>query len=200
MSQQQPDPDAQMRRQRQQRLEQSAQQLASQQASRHAEKTVKNPDFADSIGDADVDTDLYDWIEAEFGPTFSKAHTHGNFHSDFDLERQILQPNLIERMIAERTPSRPLREDHQLLALAQGVDCDEQHPEPTDHPDFREPLTAAKKRVLREAGRVATVQQSLGAGAKGYDGQTKVQTETRTVSNENSESSSLRERVAGVFR
>jgi len=200
MANQQMTPEEQMDKQHQQSMEQRQQQLAAQMARERSQETVRNPNFHSEIGDADVDSDQFDWISDEFGPTFSKAHTHGHFHEDYGLERDILQPNVVERLIAESNPGRSLRENPRLLALAQGIRGSEQYPNPTDDPAFRKPMTAAERRVAREAGKVATVQQSLGADGKGIDSQTTVKTENETITSESEEKRGLRQRIGGVFR
>ena len=106
----------------------------------------------------------------------------------------------MERLIAESNPGRSLRENPRLLALAQGIRGSEQYPNPTDDPAFRTPMTAAERRVAREAGKVATVQQSLGADGKGIDSQTTVKTENETITSESEEKRGLRQRIGGVFR
>jgi len=190
----------QMDRQHEMSMQQNQQQLAAQMARERSQETVRNPNFHSEIGDPDVDSEQYDWVTAEFGPTFSKAQIHGNFHEDFGLERDILNPNLAERIIAESNPGETLRQDHELLALAQGIKGTEQYPNPTDNPAFREPMDASERRIVRESARVATVQQSLGADAKGIDSQTTVKTETETISSESEQSHGLRERLGGVFK
>ena len=192
--------EEQMNKQREMRIEQSQQQAATQMARERAKETVRNPNFHSEIGDPDVDSDKYDWVSDEFGPTLSKAQIHANFHEDYALERDILQPNLAERIIAESNPGRALREDHQLLALAQGIRGTPEYPDPTDNPDFRAPMTASERRIIREGSRVATVQQGLGAEGKGLDAQTTVKTETETISNESEEATGLRERIGRRFR
>ena len=61
-------------------------------------------------------------------------------------------------------------------------------------------MTAAERRAVREGGKVATVQQSLGADGKGIDSQTTVKTENETITSESEQKRGLRQRIGGVFK
>lgn len=180
-------------------IEQTGNRAATQVAAREAKKTLKNPEFLGQIQDPDVDTDLFDWVEDEFGPVFSGAHILGDRGEYFEQQQEMLNRNKVERMVAERNPGRLLRENPRMLALAQGIRGTEQHPDPTKNPAFREPLTTKKQRVIRDAAEIATTRQTLGIEGRGLDAVANATVENRTVTNEDKEASAA-STVKEVFR
>jgi hypothetical protein len=165
------------------------------------QETTQNPDFLEKLGDADVDnSDVHDWITDELGPALSEALIKGNMDEDFPRRAELLNQNAADRFIAERTPGRCLRQHEKLNALAQGITGTRQYPDPTDHPDYRAPLTPAKKRVVRAAFENRALLQSLSAEGEGVKAVSTATTENRTVGQETADQKSIRERAAGVFK
>lgn len=180
-------------------LEAQGQQAAAQVAAQEARELLKNPEFLSQIQEADVDTDLYDWVRDEYGPVFSGSHILGNREDHYEEQQEMLNRNKAERMLAERTPGRLLRENPRMLALAQGVPGTKKHPDPTDDPAFRAPLSSQKRRVIRDAAEVATTKQTLAIAMGAIDAVANATVENRTISNEEKSES----RIAGakeVFR
>lgn len=171
------------------RIEEQSQQAGAQAAVAEARELLKNPEFLSQIQDADVDTDLHDWVEDEYGPVFSDAHILGNREDHFEEQQEFLNRNKAERLIAERSPGRLLRENPKLLAIAQGIRGTKQYPDPTNNPEFREPMTSQKRRVTRDAAEVATSRQSLAIAMAAIDAVANATVENRTISNEERESS-----------
>lgn len=145
----------------------------------------QNPDFLDAIQDPDVDTDVYGWVRSELGPVLSGAHILGERPESYAEVADLLEANAAERHIAERTPGRFLRQDAELLAIAQDVNG-------PDDPEFRAPVGSARRRVLRDAYEVASQRKTMSIGGAGRDTVGTVQTETKSNKNQSEESSASR--------
>lgn len=164
------------------------------------EKHLKNPEFLKQLQDPDVDTDLFDWVQDEFGPVFSGAHILGNRSEHYEHQQELLNRNKVERMVAERSPGRLLRDNPKMNALAQGIQGTPQYPNPTQNPAYRGPLTSRKERVIRDAGEVMTNRETLSIDARGLDAVATATVENRTVSNEEKKTGGIRGKVSEVFR
>jgi len=182
----------QMDRQEDRQLTASAQQTAMQAAQRQQEKTLQNEYFLNELRDADIDSDLYEWVEEEFPTFFSGAHAVGNRGETWDREADLKNFNKRERLMAERSPGRLLQDRPRLLAIAQGCDS------PQD-PEFREPLTPRKERAIAGAAEVSSDLMSLAKGRAGLDATTTATTENRVKreSAEESTSKKLADRIYG---
>lgn len=152
----------------------------------------QNPDFLQAIQDEDVDTDVYDWVSGEFGPIFSGAHILGERPESYGEVADLLSQNKAERIIAEQTPGRFLRQDHELLAIAQDVHG-------ASDPRFRQPIRSDERRVVRDAMDVAAQRKTMSIGGAGRDTVGTVQTENKTnrESTEDSTASRLSSRIFG---
>lgn len=182
------------------RMEQDSHRAAAQIAAEKEAQKVQNPDFLEGLQDPDVDTDLWNWVEDELGPTLSGAHILGHRSEHFEDQQSLLNRNKVERYVAERSPGRLLRENPAMLALAQGIRGSPDHPDPTQNPRFRDPLTPRKERVIRDAAEVMTTRQTLSIGGRGVDAVSTATVENRTVTNEKAEESGVTGRVKKVFR
>jgi len=191
--------EEQMNRQEEAQAHQAASSAASRVAASKLEETYKNPDFFSELGDADVDSDLHNWVSDELGPAFSSARISGNMDEDFPRRRDLLNANASERYISERSPGRCLRQNPKLLALSQGLTGTEQYPDPTKHPDFRAPTRPGKNRVIREAHEVKTLQESLSAEGQGVESVTTATSESRVVGKEDEAKSGITGKLSGVF-
>lgn len=190
-----------LKQQNEHKKEQQSSRVGLQMAAESQRERVENPDFLGKLQEADVDTDLFDWVEDEYGPLFSGSHILGNRGEHYEVVAEMLDRNKAERMVAERTPGRLLREHPRMLALAQGIQGSEQFPDPTDHPEFRTPLTDRKKRVLRDAREVATNRKTMSIDHQGLDAVSNVTVENKTVSsNEEQESGSVVGKIKGVYK
>jgi hypothetical protein len=136
-------------------------------------ENLQNPDFLEAIQDPDVDTPVHDWLSAELGPVLSGAHVLGERPPEYGEVADLLEGNAAERYIAERSPGRFLREDPELLAIAQDVHG-------VDDPAFRAPIDSARRRVVREAHDVAAQRKTMSIDGAGRDTVGAVQTETKT--------------------
>lgn len=166
---------------------------ANQMARQAIEERMQNPEFLDKLQDADVNSEVHDWLEDEIGPPLSGAHILGNMEEMHRHRQRWLNYNKVERMVAEQQPGRLCREHPYLLRIAQGV-------HKRDDKDLREPLTSDEKRVLRDVAEVLTVRQSLAVEAEGLESVTTATTETRNVQNSKEESSGFRGKVRGYLK
>jgi hypothetical protein len=182
------------------KMQQTGARAASSVAAKEEQKRLKNPEFLSELQEEDVDTEVFDWVSDEYGPVFSGSHIIGNRGEHFEEQQELLNRNKAERHVAERTPGRLLRENPRLLALAQGLRGTEQHPDPTDRPEYRGPMRSRKKRVVRDAAEVATNRQSLSIDGRGLDAVSNVTVENRSVSQEEQSSDGVASRAKEVFR
>jgi hypothetical protein len=180
--------------------EQQANRTGLQMAAASQQERVENPDFLGKLQDADIDTALFDWLEDEIGAPTSGAHIIGNRGEHYEEYAELADKNWAERIIAERTPGRLLRENPMMLALSQGIRGTEDHEDPTKNPRYRKPLTAKKKRALRDAAEVLTNRKSLSIDGRGLDAVSTVTVENKTVQQEEEEATGVTGKVKGVFR
>lgn len=152
----------------------------------------QNPDFLRTIQNPDVDSDVFDWVSDEMGPELSGAHILGERPRSYADVADLLSQNAAERVISEATPGRFLREDDELLAIAQGVNG-------PDASGFREPVDSRERRVIRGAHDVAAQRKTMSIGGAGRDTVGTVQTETTTNSEEEAKGAAqgISERIFG---
>lgn len=189
-----------LRQQHELQKDSTTHQAATQVAAHNEEEYLKNPEFLKQLQDPDVDTDLFDWVQDEFGPVFSGAHILGNRSEHYEHQQELLNRNKVERMVAERSPGRLLRDNPKMNALSQGIRGTPQYPDPTQNPAYRAPLTSRKERVIRDAGEVMTNRETLSIDARGLDAVATATVENRTVSNEEQKTGGIRGKVSEVFR
>lgn len=158
----------------------SAQRMAQQSV----EEMLHNPEFLERVADPDMDTDVYDWVEDELGPVTSRAHILGYRSEDFERESKWLNMNKAERAITERNPGRLLRQNEDMLRIAQDAE--------QSHSRYRQPATSDQRRAFRDAYEVVTQRQTLSIEGKGIESQTKATAEHRTVTNQQEDSSTTR--------
>jgi len=165
---------------------QSQQEAAMRAASSQLQEKIQNPDFLSELQDAKVDSDKHDWVSAELGPVFAGAKVLG--HRDENQHphrRQWLNKNKAERLVAESSPGRLLREHTSMLAISQ-----RKRPEHVQHNDIKEPMDSEDRRVTRDAMEAATDYESMAAGGQGREAVSTATTEARQVTNQEQESES----------
>lgn len=194
------DPEKLAAQQHEYRVEENSAHAATQMAATQASHYIQNPEFLKQLQDPDVDTDLYDWLEDELAALLSGAHILGQRGEHYEDERSLLNRNVVERLIAERTPGRLLAENPRMYALAQGIQGTAQYPDPTTNPKYREPLTSRKRRVIRDVAEVLTTRQSLSIGGAGVDAVATATIENRSLSNEEAEATGALAKAKGVLR
>lgn len=172
----------------------SGTQAASQIAAEKTAERLMNPNFLNELKKSGVNNELYDWIEEELGPELAGGHIVGQREEHYRHQQEWLAKNRENRMIAERTPGRLIRDKPHLLAVAQGV-------ESPDDPEYRSPIhnRPNKKRVIRGAHDVAVNLRSMAVGGFGLDSVTTATTEHRTVDRENEEKSGIASRAKRVL-
>jgi hypothetical protein len=183
-----------------QRKQQQEHQAAVQMAAEESRRTVKNPQFLDQLQAADLDTDLFDWLEDEIGILASGSNIKGVRDESYAEQQDLLVKNAIERMIAEGTPGRLLRENPRMAAIAQGLTGTARHPDPTDHPDYTEPMSSSDRRALRQAKDAIVNHQSLSIEGRGIDAVANATVERRSVDQSEAEASGVTGRLKGVLR
>lgn len=182
------------------RVEQSMEQLGAEMAAEAQQHTIQNPEFLKQLQEPDADTDLWDWVEAELGPSLSGSHILGQRGDHYEEQQELLNRNLVERLIAERSPGRLLKQNPRLLALAEGVDGWREGEGPASNPAFREALTSRKKRVLRQVHEIITQRQSLSIDGEGLSAVADATVENKSIQNEQESQSGAASKVSGVFR
>jgi len=182
------------------KMERVGAKAAANAAMQKQQKKLENPEFLGQLQNADVDTEVFDWVADEAGPVFSGAHILGHRSEHYEEQQDLLNRNKGERLVAEQTPGRLLRENPRLLALAMGLQGTEQYPDPTDQPEFRAAMSSPDKRVMRDAMEVATNRQSLSIGGRGVDAVSNVTVENRSMAREETSEDSVAGRVKEVFR
>lgn len=103
-------------------MHQSSQQMAQQAAMSKQQEKLQNPRFLDALRDADIDSELVDWLEDEYPDWFSGAHAISNRGEQYDQIADLQMFNKRERRLAERDPGRLLKDRPFLLAAAQGAE------------------------------------------------------------------------------
>jgi len=197
MSQQRPTIEEQAEVQQQSRALSTAQDAAMRAASSQMEERIQNPDFLSELQAAKVDSEKHDWVEAELGPVFSGSKILGNRDEEqHPHARKWLNMNKRERMIAEGSPGRLLRENPSMLAISQRKD-----PRHVENNDITEPMDSEDRRVTRDAMEAATDYESMSAGGKGLEAVSTATTEARQVTNQEQESESggLRSKVKSYY-
>lgn len=183
MSQQQPSYEQQVQAQTESRGLQTAQEAAMRAATSQLEERIQNPDFLSELQNVKVDTEKFDWVEDELGPVFAGSKILGNRDElQHPHRRMWLNMNKRERIIAEGSPGRLLREHPSMLAISQ-----RKHPEHVRNNDITEPMDSQDRRVTRDGMEAATDFESMSAGAKGLEAVSTATTEARQVTNKQEE-------------
>jgi len=190
----------QINAQKQSSIEQQSQAAAVKAQMQQEQKRIKNPEFLKQLQEADLDSDVWDWLEAEIGPALSGSHILGVRDESYEDQQHLLNRNKAERWVAEGSPGRLLKENEEMLAQAQGVTGWEQGSGPEADPQYRAPHTSSEKRVLRGAAEVITTRQTLSIGGRGVDAVSTATVENRTVTNEEEEASGVTGRAKEVFK
>lgn len=183
--------------------EQGASEAATQMSRKLVDEVTRNPEFVDEFTDPDADTDVYDWVEDELGPEFSRAHVFGYRDESYERKAEWLDLNAAERLIVERTPGRTLRKHPDVLRVMQDAAYD---PESdlslqAQRANYRPPATQDQRRVIRAGYEVVTNRKSLSVGGKGTDALTTATAEHRTVHNRDEEEQSRARKAASkLFR
>jgi len=190
----------------------SGQQVAQQAAMSKQAERLQNPRFLDALRDADIDSELVDWLEDEFPDWFSGAHAISNRGPQYDQVADLQMFNKRERRLAERDPGRLLKDRPFLLAAAQGADSPPASAyERGDIPGgkgvwrdrlatdeiARMPMNSDEQSAMFGGAEVAASLKALARNAAGLDSVSTVKTESE-VHREESEQST-KERLGGML-
>lgn len=193
----------------------SGQQAALQQASKRQQAKLENEYFLNELRKADLDSEVFDWLEDEFPTWFSGARAVSNRGDRWDEQADLMMMNKRERVFAEANPGRLLHDRPFLNAIAQGPTS----PGPKAYTQlelpgdedfwrkrlasagtgdaYRAPMTTAERRVAYGAAEVSADIMSLSRKGAGLDATTTATTETRVK--RESEEESTASRVGAVF-
>ena len=179
-----------MQKQTDEQVAASGAQAGIQTASRQQQHKIENQQFLNELRKADVDSEVFDWLESEFPSWFSGAHSVTNRSETWDKESDLLMMNKRERALAERNPGRLLRDRPMLLAIAQGNTGDAR-PQPD------QPMQSAGRRAVYGAAEVAADLMTLSKDGAGLEATTTATTETRVTRESDSETTASK--VGKVF-
>jgi hypothetical protein len=196
MSQQQPTMTERKQAQDESEALRTAQNAAMRAASSQMEERIQNPDFLGELQEAKVDSEKHDWVEAELGPVLAGSKILGNRDEEqHPHSRKWLNQNKRERMVAEGSPGRLLREHPSMLAVSQRKD-----PAHVHNNDITEPMDSEDRRVVRDAMEAATDFESMAAGGKGLEAVSTATTEARQVTNQEQESEGgIKSKVTSLY-
>ena len=201
-----------MEEQNDERLHQSSQQVAQQAAMSKQQEKLQNPRFLDALRDADIDSEIFGWLEDEYPDWFSGAHAISNRGPQYDQVADLQMFNKRERRLAEADPGRLLRDRPFLLAAAQGADSPQAdayergdipgnkafwQERLADADTHREPMNSEEQSAMFGGAEVAASLKALARNAAGLDSVSTVKTESE-VHREESEQST-KERLGGML-
>ena len=166
-------------------------QAAIQTAQRRQEETHENPQFLNELRKADIDSELFDWLEDEYPSWFSGAHSVTNRGPDWGLQADLMLKNKRERAFAQANPGRLLRDRPVLLAIAQGK-TDTAEPKP------QKPMTSEERRATYAAAEVAADLWALSTDKAGLEATSTATTETK-VTRTAEEEGSTKKKVASLY-
>jgi len=165
--------------QQQRGLKQNQQEVASRQF---------DTSFFEQIRDADLETDVFDWLESEFPALFSGAQIVGQRGRHWEQQQEWLNRVKAIRYETEQTPGALLERHPSVRATMAGADAPE---------DINDPISTSEKRVLRNAMEVATTRQTLSVGARGLKSVTTATSETRTVRHDDGDDDGMVTKATG---
>ena len=201
-----------MEDQNDERLHQSSQQMAQQAAMSKQQEKLQNPRFLDALRDADLDSELVDWLEDEYPDWFSGAHAISNRGELYDQIADLKMFNKRERRLAERDPGRLLRDRPFLLAAAQGADSPPadayQRGDIPRNKQFwrarlnnnetaRMPMNSDEQSAMFGGAEVSASLQALAREAAGLESVSTVKTESEVHRKESEQST--KERLGGMI-
>jgi len=173
--------------------QQSAQQGLQTNQRQVAERKF-NPSFLRRIQDADLESDVHNWLEDEFPSLFSGAQIVGQRSGEYEQQQEFLNRSKAEKYIAESSPGALLQRHPEVAATMAGETPDD-HEEAHAHA-----LHTDERAKVRNAMEVATTRQSLAVDARGLRSVTTATSETRTVRQEtDGDSGGLLSSATGVL-
>jgi hypothetical protein len=158
----------------------------------------ENPRFLDKAAQADLDSDMWDWLENEFGPLLSKQHMLANRRPAYERQSELLDANRVEREMARHNLGRGMREHPDVYATAMGYDWSPDRGLAAD-PDARTHWGSSQREVARDVADVSTARKSMGVGAKFLDALTTATTEHIQRRSDEASGRSVKSRLAEVL-
>lgn len=200
------------RQQTDEQIQASSQQVAQQAAMSQQKERLQNPRFLDALRDADIDSELVDWLEDEYPDWFSGAHAISNRGELYDQIADLSMFNKRERRYAERDPGRLLRDRPFLLAAAQGAETPPADAYSRDgipgteafwedrlaaKEIARMPMNSDEQSAMFGGAEVAASLKALARDAAGLESVSTVKTESEVHREETEEST--KERLGGLM-
>jgi hypothetical protein len=145
---------------------------------RHVDEQKFSASFLDRIQDPDVDSEIHDWLSAEFPALFSGAHIVGQREAYYEEQQDYLNRAKAQKFVAGNNPGRLLQR-HPSVKMTMDGETPDSHNESHAHA-----LNSDEKSKVRNAMEVATTRQSLAVNARGLRSVTTATSETRTVRQE----------------
>lgn len=190
----------------------SGQQAALRQAAEKQERTLENEYFLNELRDADIDSDVYEWLEDEYPAWFSGARAVSNREDNWDEQADLIMMSRRERAFAQNNPGRLLEGRPFLRAVSQGAQAPDAAaferlslPSPREGWQralaalriARDPMTSDERATVYNAAEVAADLMAMSKSKAGLEATTTATTETR-VRRENEEETTA-SRLGGVF-
>lgn len=180
------------------------------QQSKDVSERKNNPRFYDRYTKSDLEnSEKWSHLINEYKPWLADDHILSNRRQVYRLERQLLNKVRAQQSVVGASPGARLREKPLLHALAQGVHPELEQVVPltiagqrslnlSDIKEYSEPMDAEERTVMDDVANVATARQAMGVDSAGSEALTAVQTENKTVREDETEESTVAS-VSGVF-
>ena len=190
----------------------SGQQAALRQAAEKQERTLENEYFLNELRDADIDSEVYEWLEEKYPAWFSGARAVSNREDNWDEQADLIMMSRRERAFAQGNPGRLLEGRPFLHAVSQGAEAPNAAaferlslPAPQGGWEHalaalriaREPMTSDERATVYNAAEVAADLMAMSKNKAGLEATTTATTETR-VRRENEEETTA-SRLGSVF-
>jgi len=196
-----PDDRPSLQDQSDEQLAASGAQAGMRQAAEKQERTLENEYFLNELRDADLDSEVFDWLEDEYPAWFSGARAVSNREDNWDEQADLIMMSRRERAFAQNNPGRLLEGRPFLRAVSQGADAPSAAaferlsvPTPSEGWKYavaalrtaREPMTSDERATVYNAAEVAADLMAMSKDKAGLEATTTATTETR-VRRENEE-------------
>jgi hypothetical protein len=170
----------------------------------------QNPDFYEKYTKTSLEeSEKWSHLANEFAPWLADDHVLANRRQIHRQQREILNKIRAEMAVVGASPGVRLKEKPLLNAIAQGIHPELDEPIPLSaggqstieisDPDYTEPMDSEERSVMDDMAGVATARQSMGVDQAGSEALTTATSEQKTVREEETEKSGIKESVSGVF-
>lgn len=169
-----------------------------------------NPQFYEKYTQTDLsESRKWGHLVDQYRPWLADDHVLSNRRQIYRRQRELLNKVRAEQAVAGASPGARLKEKPLLNALAQGIHPELDDPVPLDvagqssveitSPQYEPPMDAHERSVMDDIANLATARQAMGVEQAGSEALTTATTESRTVREDETESSSAVSSISGVF-